>query len=55
MRTAWDRLRRQGAMPRTVNFVTGPSRTGDIEQKDPTGGRTGRGGCTWCWSKGSDA
>lgn len=29
----WDRLRRQGAMPRTVNFVTGPSRTGDIEQK----------------------
>ena len=22
-----------GAMPRTVNFVTGPSRTGDIEQR----------------------
>ncbi len=22
-----------GAMPRTVNFITGPSRTGDIEQK----------------------
>jgi L-lactate dehydrogenase complex protein LldG len=37
---AWDRLRatRDGAlvaaaMPRTVNLVTGPSRTGDIEQK----------------------
>lgn len=30
---AWDRLRAAGAMPRTVNFVTGPSRTGDIEQK----------------------
>jgi L-lactate dehydrogenase complex protein LldG len=29
----WDRLRATGAMPRTVNFVTGPSRTGDIEQK----------------------
>lgn len=36
---AWDRLRRARErndavdMPRTVNFVTGPSRTGDIEQK----------------------
>ena len=37
---AWDRLRatRAGAlaaaaMPRTVNLITGPSRTGDIEQK----------------------
>jgi len=35
----WDRLRQvrggsEGmAMPRTVNFITGPSRTGDIEQK----------------------
>ena len=29
----WDRLRADGALPRTVNFVTGPSRTGDIEQK----------------------
>ena len=29
----WDRLRAAGAMPRTVNFVTGPSRTGDIEQR----------------------
>ncbi len=27
----WDRLRRQ-ALPRTVNLITGPSRTGDIEQ-----------------------
>lgn len=37
---AWSRLRAHGpkplagaAMPRTVNFITGPSRTGDIEQK----------------------
>ena len=33
---AWDLLRaaglRGGALPRTVNLVTGPSRTGDIEQ-----------------------
>ena len=36
---AWDRLRAASAapmaaatMPRTVNLVTGPSRTGDIEQ-----------------------
>jgi L-lactate dehydrogenase complex protein LldG len=28
----WARLRNNGGMPRTVNFVTGPSRTGDIEQ-----------------------
>ncbi len=36
---AWDRLRAACwtgagmAMPRTVNFITGPSRTGDIAQK----------------------
>ncbi len=35
---AWAKLRasaaaRGEAMPRAVNFVTGPSRTGDIEQK----------------------
>ena len=33
---AWDRLRAAtgGApLPRTVNFVTGPSRTGDIEMQ----------------------
>jgi len=29
---AWDDLRKAGGMPRTVNFVTGPSRTADIEQ-----------------------
>ncbi len=32
---AWDRLRARGGdgvLPRTVNFVTGPSRTADIEQ-----------------------
>jgi L-lactate dehydrogenase complex protein LldG len=31
----WDRLRDrfgEGEMPRTVNLITGPSRTGDIEQ-----------------------
>ncbi|MCA8933658.1 MAG: lactate utilization protein [Rhodospirillaceae bacterium] len=30
---AWDRLRGMGGMPRTVNMITGPSRTGDIEQQ----------------------
>jgi L-lactate dehydrogenase complex protein LldG len=30
---AWDLVRQMDAMPRTVNFITGPSRTGDIEQK----------------------
>jgi L-lactate dehydrogenase complex protein LldG len=29
----WDLLRAAGPMPRTVNFITGPSRTGDIEQR----------------------
>lgn len=29
---AWARLRAAGAMPRTVNFISGPSRTADIEQ-----------------------
>jgi L-lactate dehydrogenase complex protein LldG len=35
----WDRLRQRQAaagdpaLPRTVNFITGPSRTGDIEQR----------------------
>ena len=32
MEDAWDLLRREcGAMPRQVNFVSGPSRTADIE------------------------
>jgi L-lactate dehydrogenase complex protein LldG len=30
--TLWARLRGQGAMPRTVNWITGPSRSADIEQ-----------------------
>lgn len=32
---AWDKLRvaSDGAMPRTVNMITGPSRTADIEQR----------------------
>jgi L-lactate dehydrogenase complex protein LldG len=29
----WDQLRTAGALPRAVNFITGPSRTGDIEQR----------------------
>jgi L-lactate dehydrogenase complex protein LldG len=34
----WDLLRQRPgegpkALPRTVNFITGPSRTGDIEQR----------------------
>jgi L-lactate dehydrogenase complex protein LldG len=29
----WDRLRTNGGMPRAINFITGPSRTGDIEQR----------------------
>ena len=29
----WDRLRRGGRVPRAINFITGPSRTGDIEQR----------------------
>ena len=29
---AWGRLRAAGPMPRTVNWITGPSRSADIEQ-----------------------
>ena len=29
----WDRLRTDSGMPRAINFITGPSRTGDIEQR----------------------
>lgn len=33
MEDAWSLLRRdQGGMPRAVNFISGPSRTADIEQ-----------------------
>ncbi len=28
---ALDVVRKQGALPRTLNFITGPSRTGDVE------------------------
>ena len=28
----WDMVRAKGALSRAVNFITGPSRTGDIEQ-----------------------
>jgi L-lactate dehydrogenase complex protein LldG len=29
----WDRVRERQEWPRTVNLITGPSRTGDIEQR----------------------
>jgi L-lactate dehydrogenase complex protein LldG len=29
----WDRLRDARGLPRAINFITGPSRTGDIEQR----------------------
>ena len=33
MEDAWDRLRDEhGKLPRAVNFVSGPSRTADVEQ-----------------------
>lgn len=28
----WALLRREGGMPRAINFITGPSRTADVEQ-----------------------
>lgn len=28
----WSRLREHGEIPRTVNFITGPSKTADVEQ-----------------------
>jgi len=29
----WDRIRQQvGTLPRAINFITGPSRTADVEQ-----------------------
>lgn len=30
---AWDLIRAESKTPRTVNFITGPSRTADIEQR----------------------
>lgn len=30
---SWGLLRERGRLPRTVNWITGPSRTGDIEMK----------------------
>lgn len=32
MEDVWALLRREGGMPRAVNFITGPSRTADVEQ-----------------------
>jgi len=33
MEDAWDLLRKEGiGMPRAINFITGPSRTADVEQ-----------------------
>jgi len=33
MEDVWRLLRNEGGMPRTINFVTGPSRTADVEQQ----------------------
>lgn len=32
METMWERLLGEGALPRAVNVITGPSRTADVEQ-----------------------
>jgi len=32
MEDVWPRLQAKGPLPRTVNFITGPSRTADVEQ-----------------------
>jgi L-lactate dehydrogenase complex protein LldG len=33
MEDAWNLARKElGVLPRSVNFISGPSRTGDIEQ-----------------------
>ncbi len=32
MEDAWRLLQSRGTLPRAVNFITGPSRTGDVEQ-----------------------
>jgi L-lactate dehydrogenase complex protein LldG len=34
---AWDLVRARGPLPRTINLITGPSRTGDIEQRIQVG------------------
>jgi len=33
MEDVWDSQRQHGRMPRAINFVTGPSRTADVEQQ----------------------
>ncbi len=32
MEEIWERFRADGSMPRTINVITGPSRTADVEQ-----------------------
>ncbi len=39
----WARLRRAGISPRTVNFITGPSKTADVEQTIQYGAHGPRG------------
>lgn len=54
----WDRLRREfgeGRLPRTVNCITGPSRTGDIEQTIQLGAHGPRRLHIILWDDGEDA
>ena len=54
----WDRLRRdygEGKLPRTVNCITGPSRTGDIEQTIQLGAHGPRRLHVILWDDGEEA
>jgi L-lactate dehydrogenase complex protein LldG len=51
----WDRLRKEGSLPRTVNCITGPSRTGDIEQTIQLGAHGPRRLHIILWDDGEEA
>lgn len=54
----WDRLRQrfgEGRLPRTVNCITGPSRTGDIEQTIQLGAHGPRRLHVILWDDGEEA